>query len=89
MNILNAYFIVVYVIIYIKVFYLLNIIDTSNNKESNNGIHSKKLESKINFISPEPISKDTFFSSQYDREGQQLYTCYHPVTNHITVRKVL
>jgi len=67
---------------------LLNIIDVSNNKENDSGIHSK-LESKIDFISPEPISKDMFLSSQYDREGQQLYTCYHPLTNHITVRQSL
>jgi hypothetical protein len=86
MNILNAYHIITYIITYIKVFHLLNVIDASNNKENDNGTHSKKLESKIDFISPEPISKDTFLSSQYDRESQQLYTCYHPLTNHITVR---
>ncbi|XP_036149418.1 uncharacterized protein LOC105829672 isoform X2 [Monomorium pharaonis] len=42
-------------------------------------------EPKLGFISPEPISKDTFLSLQYDREHRQLYTCYHPVTNYITV----
>ncbi|EZA47730.1 X-linked retinitis pigmentosa GTPase regulator-like protein [Ooceraea biroi] len=61
--------------------------DTSNNKESDNGIpgYSEKLECKKDFISPEPISKDMFLSLQYNREGQQLYTRYYPVTNHITV----
>lgn len=41
---------------------------------------------KSGFIGPEPILKDTFLSSQYDRDGRQLYTCYHPTTSHITVR---
>ncbi|XP_024872319.1 uncharacterized protein LOC112454915 [Temnothorax curvispinosus] len=42
-------------------------------------------ESNVGFISPEPISRDTFLSLQYDREDRQLYTCYHPVTNYITI----
>jgi len=46
-------------------------------------------ESKLGFVSPEPLSKDTFLSLQYDREDRQLYTCYHPVTNYITVRSFI
>ncbi|EFN66274.1 X-linked retinitis pigmentosa GTPase regulator-like protein [Camponotus floridanus] len=61
--------------------------DAPNKKEIYNGlaVNSEISESKTNFINPEPISKDTFLTSQYDREGQQLYTCYHPSTHHITV----
>ncbi|XP_011864617.1 PREDICTED: uncharacterized protein LOC105560272 isoform X2 [Vollenhovia emeryi] len=49
------------------------------------GENGKVSESKVGFVAPEPISKDTFLSCQYDREDRQLYTCYHPVTNYITV----
>lgn len=63
---------------------------SQSNRENDNGtlVNSEILPefTKFNFINSEPVSKDTFLSSQYDREGQQLYTCYHPVTNHITVR---
>ncbi|XP_011633715.1 uncharacterized protein LOC105424907 [Pogonomyrmex barbatus] len=61
--------------------------DTACIKENNNGIpvNLEISESKLGFVSPEPISKDSFLSLQYDREDQQLYTYYHPVTNHITV----
>ncbi|XP_050454237.1 uncharacterized protein LOC126852967 isoform X1 [Cataglyphis hispanica] len=62
--------------------------DASNKKENHIGfsVNSEiSLESKLGFISPEPISKDTFLVSQYDREGRQLYTCYHPNTHHVTV----
>ncbi|XP_076627928.1 RCC1 and BTB domain containing protein claret isoform X2 [Colletes latitarsis] len=43
------------------------------------------MEVNQNQVTPEPISKDTFLVSQSDRKGQQLYTCYHSITNHITV----
>ncbi|XP_011686419.1 PREDICTED: uncharacterized protein LOC105449118 [Wasmannia auropunctata] len=61
--------------------------DAASIKENNNGIpvNLEISKSKLGFISPEPISKDTFLSLQYDREDRQLYTCYHPVTNYITV----
>ncbi|XP_029179044.1 uncharacterized protein LOC114946614 isoform X2 [Nylanderia fulva] len=62
--------------------------DASNKKENHNGftVNSEiSSESKLGFISPEPVSKDTFLASQYDREGRQLYTCYHPDTHHVTV----
>ncbi|XP_012059515.1 PREDICTED: uncharacterized protein LOC105622712 [Atta cephalotes] len=61
--------------------------DAASNKENDNGIpvNSEISQCKLGFVSPEPISKDTFLSLQYDRENRQLYTCYHPVTNYITV----
>lgn len=61
-------------------------LDDANNRGNVISVNSEmSSESKLGFINPEPISKDTFLSSQYDREGRQLYTCYHSVTNHITV----
>ncbi|KYN28946.1 X-linked retinitis pigmentosa GTPase regulator like protein [Trachymyrmex cornetzi] len=61
--------------------------DAARNKENDNGIpvNSEISQCKLGFVSPEPISKDTFLSLQYDRENRQLYTCYHLVTNYITV----
>ncbi|EFN83345.1 X-linked retinitis pigmentosa GTPase regulator-like protein [Harpegnathos saltator] len=62
--------------------------DAASNKVNDSGISTNaetSSESKSGFIGPEPILKDTFLSSQYDREGRQLYTYYHPITNHITV----
>lgn len=62
--------------------------DAASIKECDNGIPANVLEisePKLGFVKPEPISKDTFLSLQYDREYRQLYTCYHPVTNYITV----
>lgn len=66
------------------------LIDASNKKENHNGFAVNSMissESKLGFISPEPVSKNTFLASQYDREGRQLYTCYHPDTHHVTVRQ--
>ncbi|XP_014467574.1 PREDICTED: uncharacterized protein LOC106740753 isoform X2 [Dinoponera quadriceps] len=60
----------------------------STNKLNGSGISANaetSSESKLGLIGPEPILKDTFLSLQYDREGRQLYTCYHPITSHITV----
>lgn len=71
-------------------FIITYILDASNKKENHNGfaVNSEmSSEPKLYFISPEPVSKDTFLASQYDREGRQLYTCYHPVTHHVTVRQ--
>ncbi|XP_072761626.1 uncharacterized protein Ca isoform X2 [Anoplolepis gracilipes] len=61
--------------------------DASNKKENHNGfaVNSEVSSEPRGFISPEPISKDTFLTSQSDREGQQLYTCYHSSTHHVTV----
>ncbi|KYN06247.1 X-linked retinitis pigmentosa GTPase regulator like protein, partial [Cyphomyrmex costatus] len=61
--------------------------DAVSNKENDKGVpvNLEVSKSKLGFVSPEPISKDTFLSLQYDREDQQLYTCYHPVSNYITV----
>jgi len=64
----------------------VNIIDDASNRGNGISVNSEISESKLGFINPEPIPKETFLSSQYDREGRQLYTCYHSVTNHITVR---
>lgn len=61
---------------------------TSNRNTHNATVNfDSSTEVNQNQITPEPISKETFLMSQSDREGQQLYTCYHSITNHITVRK--
>ncbi|XP_077282523.1 RCC1 and BTB domain containing protein claret isoform X3 [Temnothorax americanus] len=61
--------------------------DAASIGESGTGcpVNLEIAESNVGFISPEPISRDTFLSLQYDREDRQLYTCYHPVTTYITI----
>lgn len=61
--------------------------DITGNRNANNTSANSELCSEVmpNHMNPESISKDTFLMSQYDRDGQQRYTCYHAVTNHITV----
>lgn len=68
----------------------INITDGASIEENSNGIsvNLEVPESKLRFVSPEPVSKDIFLSLQYDRENRQLYTCYHPVANYITVRSL-
>ncbi|XP_071855799.1 RCC1 and BTB domain containing protein claret [Bombus fervidus] len=59
---------------------------TSNRNTQNISINSdSSTEVNQNQITPEAMSKDVFLMSQLDRDGQQLYTCYHSITNQILV----
>ncbi|CAK9809769.1 X-linked retinitis pigmentosa GTPase regulator homolog [Anthophora plagiata] len=59
---------------------------TSNRNTQNATVNSESsTEVNQNQITPEAMSKDVFLMSQLDREGQQLYTCYHSITNQILV----
>ncbi|XP_034188520.2 RCC1 and BTB domain containing protein claret [Osmia lignaria lignaria] len=59
---------------------------TSNRNTHNITIHSDpSTEVNQNQITPELMSSEVFLMSQFDREGQQLYTCYHSLTNQILV----
>ncbi|XP_076160766.1 RCC1 and BTB domain containing protein claret isoform X2 [Ptiloglossa arizonensis] len=62
-------------------------LDFTSNRNTHNATvnFDSSTEVNQNQITPEPISKETFLMSQSDREGQQLYTCYHSITNHITI----
>ncbi|XP_053987652.1 uncharacterized protein LOC128881032 [Hylaeus volcanicus] len=62
-------------------------LDMANNRNTHNTTinFDSSMEVNQNQITPEPISNNTFLLSQSDRDGQQLYTCYHAITNHITV----
>lgn len=63
-------------------------IDITTNRNTHNTIvnFDSSTEVNQNQMTPEPISQETFLMSQCDREGQQLYMCYHSITNYITVR---
>ncbi|KOX68598.1 X-linked retinitis pigmentosa GTPase regulator like protein [Melipona quadrifasciata] len=59
---------------------------TSNRYIQNTSINSdSSTEVNQNQITPEAMSKEVFLMSQLDRDGQQLYTCYHSITNQILV----
>ncbi|XP_076673695.1 RCC1 and BTB domain containing protein claret [Andrena cerasifolii] len=59
---------------------------TSNQNTHNAAVNfDSSTEVNQNQMTPEPISKETFLMSQSDRDGQQLYMCYHSITKHITV----
>ncbi|XP_076756092.1 RCC1 and BTB domain containing protein claret isoform X2 [Xylocopa sonorina] len=59
---------------------------TSNRNSQITTVNSdSSTEVNQNQITPEAMSKEVFLMSQSDREGQQLYTCYHSVTNQILV----
>ncbi|KAK2577382.1 hypothetical protein KPH14_003497 [Odynerus spinipes] len=61
--------------------------DTGTNKSNSLAILNidSYSEDYVGTMNPEPMSKDTFLTPQYDREGQQIYTCYHFESSHITV----
>ncbi|XP_043664622.1 uncharacterized protein LOC122627529 isoform X1 [Vespula pensylvanica] len=61
--------------------------DTGTNKTSNLAILNidSSSEDYIGTVNPEPMSKDTFLTPQYDKKGQQIYTCYHLESSHVTV----
>ncbi|KAL0112102.1 hypothetical protein PUN28_013376 [Cardiocondyla obscurior] len=59
--------------------------DTASIGNSGMSANLEVSESKLDFVNPEPITKDTFLSLQYDGEDRQLYTCYHSITNYITI----
>ncbi|XP_076290430.1 RCC1 and BTB domain containing protein claret [Lasioglossum baleicum] len=62
-------------------------LDITGNRHNHNAIVNidTSVEVNQNQMTPEPISKETFLMFQFDRDGRQLYTCYHSITNHITV----
>nr|XP_033323093.1 uncharacterized protein LOC117218656 [Megalopta genalis] len=60
-------------------------LDITSNRHNHNANIDTSIEVNQNQMTPEPISRETFLMSQSDREGQQLYTCYHSITNHITI----
>ncbi|XP_015431451.1 PREDICTED: uncharacterized protein LOC107187791 [Dufourea novaeangliae] len=59
----------------------------TSNRNTHNATVNFDSSTEVNQdqLIPEPISKETFLISQSDREGQQMYTCYHILTNHITI----
>ncbi|XP_076231996.1 RCC1 and BTB domain containing protein claret [Calliopsis andreniformis] len=59
---------------------------TSNRNTHNAAVNfDSSTEVNQNQMTPEPVAKDTFLMSQSDREGQQLYTLYHLLTNHVSI----
>ncbi|XP_043498025.1 uncharacterized protein LOC122521394 isoform X1 [Polistes fuscatus] len=61
--------------------------DTGTNKGNNSPILNidSCSEDYICTMNPEQMSKDKFLTPQYDKKGQQIYTCYNFESSHVTV----
>ncbi|XP_003698590.1 uncharacterized protein LOC100869963 [Apis florea] len=61
--------------------------DITNNRNTQNTTINSESSTEVNQnqITPEVMSKEVFLMSQLDREGHQLYTCYHSITSQILV----
>lgn len=61
--------------------------DITNNRNTQNTTINSESSTEVNQnqITPEVMSKEVFLMSQLDREGNQLYTCYHSITSQILV----
>ncbi|XP_046477721.1 uncharacterized protein ca [Neodiprion pinetum] len=51
------------------------------------GLSRHFSERREDLLNPELVPRDMFLTPQYTRQGQHLYTGYHPPTNHLTIHE--